>query len=72
MSLRQMSDGHVLTIRSAEGHTIEFGVRNGRAVLSLVATGSASPMESGQVDSAVLEEGVFTPVVSCHTIREYS
>ena len=73
MSLRQLSDGHVMTLRSAEGHVIRLSVRDGRVVLSLrepVRIGSGGGLdqlmggEEVEVEGPVLEEGEFTPVVS--------
>ena len=66
MSLRQMSDGHVLTILSAEGHMITLGVRSGRAVLSLSGrSGLMSEARGGVLNGSALEEGVVTSIVSC-------
>lgn len=67
MSLRQMRDGHVLTIRSAEGHMITLGVRSGRAVLSLSGGSGLMREEArgGILNGSLLEERVFTSIVSC-------
>ena len=59
ISLRQMSDGHVMTVRSAEDHVIRLEIRQGRAVLSL-----RLGAEETDVQGPLLEEGVFVPVVS--------
>lgn len=73
MTLRQMSDGHVMTLRSVEGHVIRLSVRDGQLVLSLsepVLFGSGSgltPLSDGEereVVGPVLDEGEFIPVVS--------
>lgn len=80
MSLRQMSDGHVLTIQSAEGHMIELSVQEGLAVLSLSdeAVGGSGLQSAGArlgggiVNSSRLEEGVFTTIVSGVENRYFS
>lgn len=72
MSLRQMSDGHVMTLTSVEGHMIRLIVRNGQAVLSLSEPvgGSGSgiglglPVEPSELAGPDLIEGEFTSVVS--------
>ena len=69
MDLRQVNDGHVLTIRSILGHMIRLTVQGGRAVLELSETvggsGSDASGGGGTINGTVLQEGVFTPVVSC-------
>lgn len=70
MSLRQTSDGHVLTIQSAEGHMIRLSIQSGRAVLLLSdavegsGLGLPTSAQGGVATSPVLEEGIFTPIVS--------
>ena len=74
---RQASDGHVMTLGSAEGHTITLDLRDGgRVALSLsaaVRTGSGSgsgiqPFDEtedfGEIVGPVLNEAIFTPAVS--------
>lgn len=58
LTLRQMGDGHVMSIGSIEGHMIRLFVSNGTAVMAL------SGLESGeQAAGATLDEGVFVDVV---------
>lgn len=76
MLLRQMSDGHVVTVQSAEGHMITLSVQNGRAVLSLSEALGGNNMTmngagGGVINGSVLEEGVFTPTVSNSVVRGY-
>lgn len=61
MSLRQMGDGHVITIGTMDGHMISLYIRNGEAVLFLGQSGGDSTSE---LSGGMLEEGVFTPVVN--------
>ncbi len=66
-----MSDGHVLSVGSVEGHVISLRVRNGQAVLSLTelvaSVGSGDgPTEEGLIQEFVgpqLIEGMFISVV---------
>ncbi|ORU94842.1 MAG: hypothetical protein A6F71_09775 [Cycloclasticus sp. symbiont of Poecilosclerida sp. M] len=71
MDLRQVNDGHVLTIRSIQGHMIRLTVQGGRVVLELseavegsgLALNGSDTGGGGVVNGAALQEGVFTPVV---------
>ena len=75
MSLRQIGDGHVLTINSVEGHVISLHIRDGRATLSLSAPppqDGVSASGSGEGDlmmddrpevAGSLNKGIFVPVV---------
>lgn len=72
MQLRQMDDGHVMTLQSVEGHMIRLSVRSGRVVLMLSSKsieGSGSGQLSldgarGTVIGPLLEDGVFEFIVS--------
>lgn len=80
MDLRQVDDGHVLTMRSIQGHVIRLTVQGGRVVLELseAVGGSGLAMNGsdsgggggggGVINGAMLQEGVFTSVVSCLNI----
>ena len=58
LSLRQMGDGHVMSIGSTEGHMIRLLVRNGSAVMTLHVEGT-----SEQASGGILDEGVFVAMV---------
>lgn len=70
MQLRQMDDGHVMTLQSVEGHMIRLSVQSGRAVLMLSSEsiegsgGGQLFLDGGTVIGPLLEDGVFEFIVS--------
>lgn len=58
LSVRQLEDGHVMSMRSTGGHVISLLIRDRQAVLTLYRENS-----SEEAIGSVLDEGVFTAVV---------
>ena len=58
MLLRNLGDGHVMTVTSIEDHVIRLFVQNGLAAMTLSVEGT-----NEEVIGGLLEEGQFTPVV---------